>query len=138
MPANPEVKKVIQMIEERIASLSTMRTMLIREFGVEEETVPNFVRTKFPVRSESPVSHAPIISESPSVSSSPSASPSPGPTTRKEALVQFLLENGPHSRKELAEKTSIPVGTIAFLLNDKETFEHVQGNKWKVREVPSS
>jgi hypothetical protein len=50
MTMNPEVKKVIQMIEERIESLKTMRDMLMKEFGYSASVSPSPISESSHVR----------------------------------------------------------------------------------------
>ena len=115
MPISPEINKVMELInqkvaayQEKIAALLTLKETLLKEFGLEQDVV------------EERVSYQDDAASSPK-------------KTRKQMLIEFLNKNGPHSRKDIARLTSIPVGTIAFLLNDKETFERIEGNKWTVK-----
>jgi Winged helix-turn-helix DNA-binding len=52
---------------------------------------------------------------------------------RRAALIQFLQLNGGTTRREIVEKTGIPVGTVSFLLNDKRIFTRSNG-KWNLIE----
>ena len=49
------------------------------------------------------------------------------PQRRREMLIKFLKEDGSASRHDIIEKTGIPVGTVAYLLNDKTTFINEDG-----------
>src|SRR5713226_6034067 len=60
-------------------------------------------------------------------------SPRKKKSKRKDQLIKFLTKNGPSSRKEIEENTHIPTGTIASLLNDKETFNRLESGKWEVK-----
>jgi hypothetical protein len=55
------------------------------------------------------------------------------PLTRKEVVINLLGSEGPLSRSEILEKTHIPLGTVATILNDKTIFENKEG-KWHLVE----
>ena len=63
------------------------------------------------------------------------AMPSPGASkgTRKETIIKLLQEEGPFTRSEIIEKTRIPKGTVATVLNDKSRFKSKKG-KWHLVE----
>lgn len=49
--------------------------------------------------------------------------------TRKDQVVSLLKVEGRLSRNEILEKTGLPIGTISYVLNDKNLFSHSHG-KW--------
>lgn len=104
MPISPDIRRAIEIVDQRIQSLQKIKEMLLKEFGSEEipsegqQTLPGLVKK-----------------------------------SRKETLIDFLKTYGPTSRKEIEAKTGMPKGTVAFLLNDKDTFQHLQDGKWTVR-----
>ena len=51
--------------------------------------------------------------------------------TRKEVVRKLLEEKGPLPRKEILEITGIPIGTLAYVLNDKKMFYNKDA-KWGV------
>lgn len=53
--------------------------------------------------------------------------------TRKESMIKILKENGPLARKEIAEITGFPKGTIAFTLSHNKEFESRNG-KWHLKD----
>jgi hypothetical protein len=57
--------------------------------------------------------------------------PSSGTTkiTRKQTIIKLLQEEGPFTRSEILQKTNIPRGTVATVLNDKNVFRSKKG-KW--------
>lgn len=110
MPISPDIRRAIEIVDQRIQSLQKIKEMLLKEFGGEE------------ISSEGQQ----ILWPSPSVSIGVKK-------TRKEALINFLKTSGPANRQEIEAKTGMPKGTVAFLLNDKETFQRLQDGKWTVR-----
>lgn len=108
MAMSPDIQRVIEIIDQRIQSLQRVKEMLLKEFGVEQ-----------PLPGERRV-HIPDVQPE-------------GKKTRKQFLVDFLREHGPQTRKEIREKANLPLGTIAFLLNDKDTFQRLQDGKWAAK-----
>jgi hypothetical protein len=111
MAISPDIQRAIEIIDQRIQSLQRIKEMLLKEFGIEE-----------PVHAGRKVNWDQIPGTEPEAKK-----------TRKEFLVDFLRKHGPQTRKEIREKTKFPLGTIAFLLNDKETFQHLPDGKWTAR-----
>ena len=106
--ANQEIEKIIEMIDKKIRSLNQAKQILITEFGLEkggEITGVSFIK------SETKLKHP----------------------TRKDIVANLIKEHGSLSRKEILEKTGLPKGTIAFVLNDKEKF-YAENNKWHLVE----
>lgn len=109
MPISPDIRRAIEIIDQRIQSLQRIREMLIKEFGVDEGPLAIFS------------SNATVPSEAP-------------PTkTRKQFLAEFLRTNGPTTRKDIETKTGLPKGTIAFALNDKNFFQRLSDGRWTVK-----
>lgn len=55
----------------------------------------------------------------------------PKSDTRKDTIEKLLREHGPLPRKQILEMTGIPIGTLAYVLNDKKSFYNKDG-KWGV------
>lgn len=49
--------------------------------------------------------------------------------SRKDQVKNFIKEHGPSTRAEIIQGTGIPVGTVAYVLNDEERFVARRG-KW--------
>lgn len=103
---SPDIKRAIEIIDQRINSLQQIRKMLIDEFGLNNQNAPL----------------AKVLSEQ--------TESAPASTTRKGALINLLKSEGPLHRRDILTKTNFPVGTIAYLLNDKETFTHRRDGRW--------
>ncbi|HEY3305807.1 MAG TPA: hypothetical protein VGL70_19960 [Candidatus Binatia bacterium] len=103
-----DITRAVEIIDQRIQTLQRIKEMLLSEFGSE------------PAGMLSTPSHIPLIITSTK-------------KTRKEMLTEFLKHNGPLLRAEILQKTGMPKGTIAFLLNDKETFQRHSDGRWTVR-----
>jgi hypothetical protein len=110
MVASPEIRRVVEIIDQRIQSLQTIKKMLINEFFGEQPQLP-FSNTQ---NGAQPASD-------------------PKKATRKELLIKFLKAHGPMVRGDIAEGTGFPRGTLAFTLNDKETFERDSEGRWRVK-----
>ena len=54
---------------------------------------------------------------------------------RKTRLEQVreLLANGPMSRKDIRDKSGLPEGTVAYLLNE-DNFKHLEDGQWDLRD----
>ena len=101
-----DIKRAIEIIEARISSLQQIRNMLLEEFGVDNLKLDSSI--------------------------APQNTTSSGSETRKQAVVKLLKAEGPLSRRDIRTKTAFPLGTIAYVLNDKETFKRSKGGKWSV------
>jgi len=53
--------------------------------------------------------------------------------TRKQTITKLLQEEGPLTRSEILQKSNIPRGTVATILNDKAAFRSKKG-KWHLIE----
>ena len=113
---SPEIRRVIQIIDDRIQSLQTIKKMLLSEFFGEQQQL-------FPIEdheSTHQIKTVPISELKPK-------------RTRKEAIIEFLRENGPTKSQEIHKRTGIPMGTVATSLNDKTIFERSYNSKWALR-----
>jgi len=96
-------------------SLEQVRKMLLDEFGGDESYVGSLSLSLHP--------HAETSVEA-------------KPETRKESIVRLLKEKGPLTRREIRERTGFPPGTLAYVLNDKETFARMRTGKWRLISKP--
>ena len=108
MPMNPEMRKAVEVIDQRIAHLQKIKQMLIGEFGEAPVGGP------LPIR---PVSRH-----------------SDGRNNRKAELEAFLRSRGPTTRKEIIAQSGVPEGTIGWLLS-KDWFVRTKDRRWTVREM---
>jgi hypothetical protein len=102
-----EIEQAVALIDQKIVSLKKLRDQLAQEFGQA----------------------APLKAAIASIAGSNRA----GRVSRKDQVEKFIKEHGPASRPEIIEATGIPVGTVAYVLNDKQRFFARKG-KWHVRE----
>lgn len=100
-----DIKSTIDRLEQRTAKLQQIKQMLWDEFGKENE----------PKRSSRATTG---IGKRKSVRG-----------TRKTELTKYLQEHGPQTRQQMLE-TNIPLGTLSYLLNDKDTFYRLQDGRW--------
>jgi hypothetical protein len=100
-----DIASIISMIDKKINALNQAKQTLIAEFGNGNQTAVTVIR-------RNPVVRTPI-----------------GKITQRDKVINALRNYGPLSRKEISEKTDVPVGTIANVLNDKTTFISKDG-KW--------
>ena len=108
----PDIEKAIQLIDAKIAELQNAKRTLLEAFG---RTV-NLGAGTATVQAKAINANLTVIG-----------------TTRKAELVKLLQEQGPLRRSEIIKRSDIPKGTIAYLLNDKDTFVSQDG-KWSVAE----
>jgi len=104
---DPDIRSTVEKLDQRIAKLRRIKEMLLEEYSVDSE------------------GKLPQIRKPPEEGSAPK--------TSKRVIADFILTNGPAQRKDIIAGTGIPIGTIAFALNDKKIFRSVNG-KWDVVE----
>jgi hypothetical protein len=114
MVMNQEMNQVLKIIRQRITNLQQIERMLLEEFGATASG--NGATSPKPTR---------IISNK--KSSNGHAAP-----TRKDELVKFLTDKGPKRRSEINAESGIPIGTVANLLNDGDSFVRRADGKWDV------
>lgn len=114
MSINPDIKKAIEIIDQRIESLKNIRDNLAMEFGMNEV-----------VKSTS----APSPQASKQLSFASGASGLGGIKTSKDKIAAFLHGRNPASRKEIVIGTGLPDGTVSYALNDRERFRRTD-NGW--------
>ncbi len=110
MPISPDIRRAIEIVDQRIQSLQKIKEMFLKEFGGEE-----------------------IPSEGQQTLWLPPSPPGQVKKTRKDTLIDFLKMHGPTNRKEIEAKTGLPKGTIAFALNDKDLFQRLSDGRWTVK-----
>lgn len=108
---HPDIQKAINLIDRKITGLQRAKQALLDEF---EDGNTSTDQNKMSARSVS------------------SHHPGKPKTTQKMRLIKLLQAESPLTRVEIVEKSGIPKGTIASLLNDKETFEGQDG-KWQLK-----
>ncbi len=95
---NQVIKSALDEIDLKIKELEKAKRVLMSAFGIEPENKqPMLIVTRMGTERVD--------------------------KTRKDAVESLLRGQPGLSRGEIHEKTSIPVGTISFVLNDKDTFE---------------
>ncbi len=105
---NSDIEKAVGIIEQRILNLQQIKSMLLAEFN--GTAVPTGGAAKRPTSSSNGNGN--------------------GNQSRKDQLAKFLVEHGPSSRATINDKSGIPKGTIANLLN-KPGFVR-RDRKWTV------
>jgi hypothetical protein len=56
-----------------------------------------------------------------------------GGSPRKKEVAQFLKNHGPSKRAEIHEGTKMPLGTLAYVLNDKSRFMRLTDGRWDLK-----
>jgi hypothetical protein len=98
---HPDIEKAIDLIDHKIAELQKAKRTLLDVFGEGNIALqPGIPR---------------LIKRK--------------PLTRREAVINLIKNEGPQSRSEILNKTHIPIGTVASILNDKKAFMNKEG-KW--------
>jgi len=111
-----EVKKTIEIINEKIESLVKLRDSLMCEFGITEardrrEAIDD---RQLPM----PIPIRPVTTSN--------------RNTRKQQVIEYIGAHGPRSRKEIAAGLGIPEGTVSYVLNDRKLFFPASRGKWDV------
>jgi hypothetical protein len=112
-----EIKATVDRLDQRIAKLTKIRELLLEEFGeAAQPQQPLLVLdTTKPVTSTGNNGTALMVK------------------TRKQTIAEFLRSQGPARRKDIADRTGVPSGTVSYELNDKETFERLDDGRYTVR-----
>ncbi len=118
---NQDIRKAVEVINQRIEHLERIKSMLLEEFGS--------VSTLGQIEP-----HRDVKQLATRVATNGGADEAQG--TRREQLEKFLLANGPSTRGTINEKSGIPRGTIANLLNGSGFVRRY--GKWEVAASPSS
>lgn len=108
---NTELEKIIFQIDKKIKALEQAKKVLHDEFGEHRSVI---MQASF--------------AESDGIEKGTSTKKK----SRKQAIVDLIIQEGPLTRAEIVSKTGLPLGTIAFVLNDKRTFYN-EGGKWNLK-----
>ena len=111
---NPDIKKTLGIINQRIENLERIRGLLLQEFA---DSAPDASTDSASV---------------PPAGNVPAGTNGNGNSNRKVELKRFLAENGPAKRSEIIAKSGIPAGTVAFLLSKHSVFVRRSDKKWQV------
>ena len=124
---DPEIQQAINIIDRKISSLMESRNRLAQAFGLPQPTTSqptNTYQKASELESISSVAHR----AAEAFDNVTSAIQKP----RKEALADFLIENGPMSRVDIVARAGIPEGTVSYCLNDKRFFVQKSDGSWDV------
>jgi hypothetical protein len=106
---HPDMEKAINLIDHQILELQKARRILVEAFGEKGSSSGSRDLNRplpFSRKTES---------------------------TRKQAIIKLLQEQGPLTRSEILQKSGFPLGTISTYLNDKTVFKSKEG-KWHLIE----
>jgi hypothetical protein len=109
---NPDIKKAVDILDQRIANLENIKAMLLAEFDGQAG------------------GSAVTLAGRP-VQPSKGNGNGNGNQTRVHQLRNFLIAHGPSKRAEIIARAGMPKGTIASLLNRDEFVRRSDG-KWQV------
>ena len=117
-----DLEKAIMAIDRKIESLEQAKQVLVELFGDNSIKTSSRFQATVPTAPKLPVRRAHL------------PKPPTPPVTRKQQVIELLSKEGPLGRTEIHNKTGIPEGSIAMVLNDKNTFKSIEG-KWHVIEL---
>lgn len=106
-----QMSAAVEIIDQRIAKLKQIKVMLLQEFGSGEAVEA----PKQPEPDQQPPKQAKTYGDRPA---------------RKEQVIAAFREHGPMHRREIIENTGIPMGTVSYLMNDKDTFVKMEDGRW--------
>lgn len=113
---HPDIRKALSVIDKQIADLAKAKESLIAIFGSMGNS------TLQEIESDKPLSRAAEVIQRVEAAKGES---------RKESIIKLLDKEGPLTRTEMAQKSGIPLGTLSFVLRDKNVF-HNQEGKWSL------
>lgn len=117
---NNEIRRAVEIIDQRIEVLRDIRNKLTEEFG---NASSHHSTRKVEARAKQ------------SSNRDASNGASSNGSTRKMELVKFLVAHGPSKRAKINAESGIPVGTVANLLNGNDFVRRSDGT-WDVRQSP--
>jgi hypothetical protein len=121
-----EIDKAIELIEERIAALQKVRETLVEMFDA-----PDSLRRRrlLNVRDEPTLTLPSTIPDTNLLGSGNGS----GKLNRKDQVAKFIRERGGSaSRSEIIKGTGVPIGTVAYALNDERFV--ARAGKWHLRD----
>lgn len=118
MAIDKGIQAAIAKLDERIANLTALRDGLLAEFGQEDAATA------------APAEAAPAQRRRAHGRRSRRRRQPPQESGRRNTVIAFLRQNGPAMRRQIVSGTGIPVGTVSYVLNDKQTFAHLEDGRW--------
>jgi len=112
---NAELEKIIYQIDRKIKALEQAKKVLLEEFG------------------EQRLGTSQLSLPSLSASGKGIVGKSPKKKTRTQEIIDLLNQEGPLTRSEIRAKVTIPSGSMATVLSDKNTFFHDEGGRWHLK-----
>jgi hypothetical protein len=109
-----DIARAVAVIDAKIESLKGIRSQLVNLFGNNNISGSTSIQS-----STAPISGITATAHN-----------GARRVTRKDAVEQFIRQNGPSTRIEILRGTGIPEGTIAYCLNDKERFRQAEEGRW--------
>jgi hypothetical protein len=119
---DPDIRKAIEIIDQKILSLQQARNQLAQAFGLEQS----------PHDKASAITIAAASIPFPGIPGKHLVADQRKP--RKEALAEFLITHGPMSRVEIVAKSGLPEGSISYCLSDSRFFEQSKDGNWGATE----
>jgi len=123
-----DIAKVIALIDQRIETLRDLRANFIREFGGGDEKEPSVEE-----QTSTNQSGVETVQDSPRLALLTGTNGN-GNLSRKDEVAQFLKSHGPQTRAQLFSQMSIPRGTLAYVLNDRQRFRRLRDGTWSAVE----
>jgi len=123
MPLPPEVQKTLNAIDRKIRALEDTKARLIEAFG-----------DSFPVQTSPQSNGNSRLTPPPKPIDTGVTLPSESPIMLSSAdrLLQFIRNHGPATRKEIAERSGVPDGSISYLLRNNPRYRQREDQKWEV------
>lgn len=112
------IRKAISVIDKQLAQMADLakaRETLVRMVGSLESSTSK-------EDDEKPISRAAVLIQRAEAAKGES---------RKETIIKLLDKEGPLTRTEMAHKSGIPLGTLSFVLKDRNIFNNQDG-KWSL------
>ena len=122
---NQDIRKAVEIINQRIENLERIKSLLLEEFGAGATLGP--IKT---------VKRATDTEVKRLGTGTPHNGHSGSTGSRKDELIRFLTTHGPCKRAKINSESGIPVGTVANLLNGNDFVRRTDGT-WDLRD-PSS
>jgi hypothetical protein len=116
---HPSLSMTLASLDEYIAYLTEIRSQLAQGGRAKpsQETVKHVPRTRSRSRRTIKVKNKTSTDGS----------------ARKNEVAQFIKTHGPSKRADIRSGTKMPVGTLAYVLNDKERFTRLPDGRWDIK-----
>ena len=120
---NPDIEKVIEQLEAKIAELEKARDTLVETFCQPDSPRRRMLAAR---QASTPTVTTPAYGPETTI---PSGGRMRRRRTRKDIVTEFIRQHGPSTRAQILAGAGVPPGSVAFVLNDRARF-YLKDGRW--------